>query len=207
MRFDENNLKNLSDVRLCAMVKSGNDLAFNEIVNRYSSLIKIKSFQYFNNQLDNDDFFQEGTLSLLKAVKSYNPDSGTSFKTYAGICIERRFISLIKAGTRKKRMPQENVVSIHSISDEMLLNSNEDTTLDPIDLVVEKELLSSKKEQIKNILSPFEYNVLSLHIVGYGYKKISKALNISLKSVDNSLQRIKSKLKKSEINKSKIMPK
>ena len=180
------------------MVKNGSDLAFNEIVNRYSNLIKIKSFQYFNDQLDNDDFFQEGTLSLLKAVKSYTPDSGTSFKTYAGICIERRFISIIKSGNRKKRMPQENVVSIHSISDEMLLNSNEDT-LDPIDLVVEKELLSSKKDHIKNILSPLEYNVLSLHIVGYGYKKISKVLNISLKSVDNALQRIKNKLKNLEL--------
>lgn len=198
MGFKKNNLKNLSDITLCTMARSGNDLAFNEIVNRYSSLIKIKSCQYFNAQLDNDDFFQEGTLSLLNAVKTYNPDSGTSFKTYAGICIERRFISLIKTRNREKRIPQESVVSINSINDEALFNFNKDT-VDPIDLIVEKELLSSKKEQIKNILSPLEYNVLSLHIVGYGYKKISKALNISLKVVDNALQRVRNKLKNLEI--------
>lgn len=194
MSFVEDNFKDLSDIKLCDLVKKGNNLAFNEIVNRYSSLIKIKSSQYFNDQLDNDDFFQEGTLSLLNAAKSYNPTSKTSFKTYASICIDRRFISLIKAGTQKKRMPQKNVVSIHYIGDELPAYLSEDT-LDPIDLIVEKELLSSKKEQIKNILSPLEYNVLSLHILGYEYKKISKALNISLKSVDNALQRIKSKLK------------
>lgn len=194
MSFIEDNFKNLSDIKLCDLAKKGNDLAFNEIVNRYSSLIKIKSSQYFNDQLDNDDFFQEGTLSLLNAVKSYNPNSKTSFKTYAGICIDRRFISLIKAGKQKKRMPQKSVVSIHSISDE-LCSYRSESTLDPIDLIVEKEFLSSKKEQIKNTLSPLEYNVLSLHIVGYEYKKISKVLNISLKAVDNALQRIKGKLK------------
>ncbi|MDQ5983249.1 MAG: RNA polymerase sigma-H factor [Eubacteriales bacterium SKADARSKE-1] len=197
MTFDNYNLKDLSDIKLCTMVRHGNDLAFNEIVNRYSSLIKTKSFQYSAENLDGDDFFQEGTLSLLNAVKSYHPDSDTSFKTYAGICIERKFISLIKYGNRKKRMPQENIVSLNSVGEEKLSNAIEKNS-DPIDLLIEKELLSFKKEQIKNILSPLEYKVFSLHIVGYRYKRISKILNISLKAVDNSIQRVKNKLRSLE---------
>ena len=62
--------------------------------------------------------------------------------------------------------------------------------------IIEKE---SKKEFLVNInakLSAFEKQVFILMIQGYKYQEISQKLNVSAKSVDNAMQRIKGKVKK-----------
>ena len=45
------------------------------------------------------------------------------------------------------------------------------------------------------MLSDKEMQVLKLYLKGYTYKEISNILKISEKSIDNSLSRIKTKLK------------
>ena len=49
--------------------------------------------------------------------------------------------------------------------------------------------------KIKECLSKKEFEVLKFYLQGYSYKEIAEILKISEKSIDNSLTRIKSKLK------------
>jgi RNA polymerase sporulation-specific sigma factor len=46
------------------------------------------------------------------------------------------------------------------------------------------------------ILSEFEWEVLSHYLKGRAYTEIAKRLNKSVKSVDNALQRVKKKVEK-----------
>ena len=51
-------------------------------------------------------------------------------------------------------------------------------------------------EQLKELLSPLENHVLYLHLMGTDYRTIAELLGKSPKSVDNALQRIKTKAQK-----------
>ena len=56
------------------------------------------------------------------------------------------------------------------------------------------ESVSMLANTLKENLSEYENEVLSLHIVGCNYSEIAKRLSKTPKSVDNALQRIKKKL-------------
>ena len=65
----------------------------------------------------------------------------------------------------------------------------------PDERVIDRENYESLIEIIKKTLSKKEYEVLKYYLSGYSYKEISKILDINEKSIDNSLSRIKTKLK------------
>ena len=52
------------------------------------------------------------------------------------------------------------------------------------------------QETIERELSPFEKQVLELHLTGLGYAEIAHVLNRDEKSADNALQRIRAKLRR-----------
>ena len=60
--------------------------------------------------------------------------------------------------------------------------------------LIQNENLSDIKTKILATLSAFEQKVLSLYLKGYSYKDISTRLNVTSKSIDNALSRIRKKL-------------
>ena len=65
---------------------------------------------------------------------------------------------------------------------------------DPSDTIVNKETFLNIKSKIISILSDFEQQVLDYHLCGYTYTQIATALEVEPKSVDNAMQRIKTKI-------------
>ena len=59
-----------------------------------------------------------------------------------------------------------------------------------------KEYTAAFAEQLKDLLSPLENHVLYLHLIGTDYRTLSELLVKSPMSVDNALQRIKTKAQK-----------
>lgn len=187
-------MKDLSDVEVAYLVKAGNNMAFNELVLRYSQIIRSKISLFKNIGLDSDDLFQEALLALLGASKSYRENLGTSFKTYMGICIEHRLITLYKAMVSQKRIPVNKLVPVYDGSefpDQGLVGIS-----NPELYVINCEELEQRKSYIKKSLTELEYSILMLYISGKTYEKIANNLNINCKAVDNALQRVRRKLSK-----------
>ena len=65
---------------------------------------------------------------------------------------------------------------------------------DPQRLYIEHEDMEGLIREIKGILSPLELQVLELHLQGMDYKAIASHLDKSDKTIDNALQRIKTKV-------------
>ena len=112
-------------------------------------------------------------------------------------------ITAIKAATRQKHQPLNNYVSINKpIGEEGAertleeIVADEGEGLDPEQLFIDKETAQTTEEMIMSRLSPFERKVADLYIKGMGYQEIAEVLEKSPKSVDNALQRIKSKAEK-----------
>ncbi|MBP3431455.1 MAG: sigma-70 family RNA polymerase sigma factor [Clostridia bacterium] len=191
---------NFTDEELVEKIQNGDDVAEYTLFERYKDLVVKISRGYFIVGGDLEDLIQEGMIGLYKAIKGYSSHKETTFKTFAVLCIKHQIQTAIKRANTNKHKPLSSAVSFQSFS------SSETENLDylPVELVLEttpaekvidKEEFVNLQKIIKNTLSPLEISVLKLYLQGYSYKEISKQLDISNKSIDNSLSRIKTKLK------------
>ena len=177
-----------SDLSLAEKVRRGDNEAFGVLSNRYGGLIRSIAERYSAAGLDRNDFSQEGLLGLLWACKAFDSEKNASFKNFASICINRRFLSLVRKDMSKKAIPKEKLLSIED------LEISDENTLNPEILMLQKEQAEDFDKLLKSRLSPLEQKVLRLYLSGMTYSEISKKLSVSLKSVDNALQRIRKKL-------------
>ncbi len=179
------NYENMSDGELITLINEGNLELMQIIIDRYyhTVLFFIKKYCPADYR---EDAVQEATLALYNAVKSYEP-SKSSFSTFASICIKRSVINVLKSVGRKKDIPEELISSIDELE---LVDINS-----PEKIFFDNEDYKSLKDTIKVELSTLEYEVLQLFLGGENYSNIAKKLGITEKSVDNSLSRVRKKLK------------
>lgn len=195
--------KNQTDENLVEKCKKGDEVALEEIINRYRSIVLAISRSYFLAGGDQDDLVQEGVLGLYKACLSYTKEQGASFSTFARMCIKRKICDAIKIANRKKfHMLNDSLT--HSSSTNFALGDDGEeeeliliipsTELGPDEKLIEEEKLVEIKADIKNKLSSLELKVLKHFLKGLTYIEIAEKLGANPKSVDNALTRIKSKL-------------
>ena len=185
-----------TDEELIEKVHFGDDSAEEELVKRYSKLVRICSRPYFLIGGDNEDLIQEGMFGLLSAIRKYDISGTASFKTYAEQCIRNRIISAIESASRFKHTPLNDGISLdalvenssefHAAAENLFLRQTEET-------VLAKEYETEFSIQKLTILSYFEKQVLEMYLKGLSYKEISESLNKSEKSIDNAIQRIRKK--------------
>ncbi len=177
----------LSDNQLVELINQGEYKYLQLLINRYMPYIISVASRYNAGGFDTEDFIQEGVLAIFSAVKTYD-DSKASFKTFAGICINRAMTSALTRAVGKAKHIPENLIS--PIDDVELAD-----TSDPESILIEKENISNLEHTIKKDLSKLEYQVLSEFLSGKSYADIAKTLGITTKSVDNALRRIRAKIK------------
>ena len=201
--YTANNYNEMSDEDLINIIKSGDKLALEFLIDKYKDLVNMKVSKFFMIGAEKEDIVQEGLIGLFKAVKSYNPDKQNSFKTFANLCIERQLITAIKSSNRQKHMPLNSYLSLNGVAYE----DDEDSNLmdifnahqieDPLDTITKKEYYKTVESAIDKSLSIFEKQVLDRYMQGESYVQIAEKLDTPVKSIDNAIQRIRKKAIKS----------
>lgn len=193
-------LKQCSDEELIVRYRDGDTEAMDFIFERYKHLVRKKAKAMFLAGGDNDDLIQEGMIGLYKAIRDYHTDRAASFATFASMCINRQMIMAVAASNRKKNMPLNTYVSYDmpaggdEDSDMRLVDIlQSQTELNPEKLLIDKEHNRDLKSRLKEVLSTFEQQVLAYYLEGMDYTAIAKKMQKPPKSVDNALQRIRSK--------------
>ena len=174
------------------------------LMEKYKGLVRQKARAMFLIGGDTDDLIQEGMIGLIKAVRDFDETQKTSFSSFAELCVSRQMYSAIEASNRKKHLPLNSYVSLYEDSEQEgegrslpLIDTIESSKEnDPEVLYFGKEYTEAFAEQLKELLSPLENHVLYLHLMGTDYRTIAELLGKSPKSVDNALQRIKTKAQK-----------
>ena len=69
------------------------------------------------------------------------------------------------------------------------------TSNDPLEMFIDKEVFDERMKICEENLSKFEREVLKHYLSGEKQSEIAKNLGKDVKSIDNTIQRIKSKLK------------
>ena len=199
-----NKYDRMTDEQLLCDYKNGNQEIMDYLMVKYKSMVRKKARAMYLLGGENEDLIQEGMIGLIKAVRDFDVTQKTSFSSFAELCVSRQMYSAIGASNRKKHLPLNSYVSLYEDSEEVgegrslpLIDTIESSKEnDPEVLYFGKEYTEAFAEQLKELLSPLENHVLYLHLMGTDYRTIAELLGKSPKSVDNALQRIKTKAQK-----------
>ena len=194
----------MTDEQLLCDYKNGNQEIMDYLMMKYKSMVRKKARAMYLLGGENEDLIQEGMIGLIKAVRDFDVTQKTSFSSFAELCVSRQMYSAIEASNRKKHLPLNSYVSLYEDSEQVgegrslpLIDTIESSKEnDPEVLYFGKEYTEAFAEQLKELLSPLENHVLYLHLMGTDYRTIAELLGKSPKSVDNALQRIKTKAQK-----------
>lgn len=187
-----------TDEALCAQVASGDRIAEEMLVMRYTRLVRVCARPYFLAGGDSEDLIQEGMMGLLTAVREYRADRGGSFRTFAETCIRSRLLSAIKTATREKHSPLNHYVSFETpsfdVNADYVTFTPQSGQTDPEAVLISREDYRERTDRLKDHLSGFEAEILGLYLNGLSYSDIAARVKRPPKSVDNAVQRIRRKL-------------
>ena len=194
----------MTDEQLIRELKKGDTAVTDYIMDKYKSMVRKKARAMYLFGGETEDLIQEGMIGLIKAVRDYDPSAGNSFSSFAQLCVSRQMYSAIEASKRKKHIPLNSYVSLYEESEvrrdgkkmPLIDTIGTEKESDPAALYFSREYTEAFIEQLKEKLSPLENHVLYLHLLGTDYRKIADILEKPPKSIDNAIQRIRSKAEK-----------
>jgi RNA polymerase sporulation-specific sigma factor len=201
---DNLNYRDYNDNELLSYVSEENEDAIEIIYEKYKPLINKISSDFYrkyckNTGLDISDLEQEGMIALNNAMNHYKENKDVLFYTYAKTCIERRIISTIVMAHRQKHKILNESVSYEINFDNEQISFDaliKDVKNNPENIIIDMENSKELMKEIEISLTNLEKQVLQLKLDGFEYREIAEILNKESKSIDNALNRIKTKIKK-----------
>ena len=184
------NFVHMNDNELVECAKSGNSLALQVLIERYSDKVlqKAKSFKSLIG-IENDDLYQEGMMGFVSAVYSFDKSRDVLFSTYASTVSTRKMLSAIRKLNSTANLPLQSYISIE---DERDLFSDIPS---PEETLLSVERVNEINNFVDDNFSKKEKKVFKLSVLGMTYAQIADILDCTEKSVDNTMQRIRRKFR------------
>src|ERR687895_1073380 len=95
----------MEDSALIEAAQRGDQLAFERLLDRYQRLLDGHASRFYLPGGDADDIAQEARIGFMKAVRFYRGGRGSSFHTFAQLCVARQLAGAIAAARRAKHQP------------------------------------------------------------------------------------------------------
>lgn len=194
----------INDEEIIEKIRQGDSDAVDFLMDKYKNFVRRKAANLFLIGADKEDLIQEGMIGLYKAIRDYENEKAATFYTFAELCISRQMYSAIKASNRQKNIPLNTYISLYEPAFEgekgqehgegYVNYVQREKNQNPEELVIDKENLAVLEYTIESRLSSLEKEVVQHYMNGLSYVEIAELLGRSPKSVDNALQRIKTKL-------------
>ncbi len=193
----------LDDPRLVALAQAGDDAAMETVLARYKGLARRKAEYFFLAGGDVEDVTQEGMIGLYKAVRTFRPEHGVPFSTFAYYSVAARITDAVRTASRRKHAPLNDSVSLQGLTDadgevgpDLLDIYIDVTRADPLQQYIGREAAESLKTFIETELTELERQCVARLIEGISYKETALRLGRSAKAVDNALHRARAKFER-----------
>lgn len=191
-----------SDSELYSMVCEASEEAKEIIYTKYKYIIDVivKKYVYTAKKLgvEYNDLYQEGLVGFADALNNYDESKKVLLSTFISVCVERRLQNaVLKAGRFKNKILRDSLSLDHEYGEQQipLREMIRDEKSDPLFGISKAEDYEELIECIKNKLSSNEYEVYQLMLHGLNYQEIALILNKKPKQIDNTIQRLKYKIK------------
>src|SRR5919106_930786 len=94
-----------TETTLIDAAQRGDELAFERLLRRHQGLLDAQASRFYLPGGDQDDVAQEARIGFMKAVRFYSGGRGSSFRTFAELCVSRQLASALTAARRAKHPP------------------------------------------------------------------------------------------------------
>lgn len=187
---------------LIILAKTSSD-AKNELYKKYKYIMDILIRKYSSMasllNIDMNELISEASFAFSDAINSYQNDKNAKLSTFISLCIDRRLQKLIKKYSSEKAKILNNTYSLdYDVNGEgvTLKDLISDASVnDPLNNLTNKEEYEELLGRIKDVLSDSEYEVFKLYSNGFDYQTIALIINKNAKQIDNTIQRLKHKIR------------
>ncbi len=191
-----------TDQELVHLAQRGNDEAMIVLWERRRALLAelVEDWLSVRGQGDRDRLMQESACAFFLAVRHYSAlegelwgvaDSLPSWEEFLARCVLARLDKV----AQQPDMPEQASELAEDEETAEAAESEEGAGEEPDeDDWDEGHLSAATRERLLQELSPFEAKVFNRYLEGQSYVEIAAVLKRQVKSVDNALYRIKSKL-------------
>ena len=160
--------------------------------------------KFDNTSVGVEDLISIGTIGLIKAINTFNPDKNIKLATYASRCIENEILMYLRRNNKTRlEVSIDEPLCVDRDGDELLLSdilgTDEDVIYHDLESEAEKNLLNSAISR----LSPRERKIVELR---YGLtdgegtemtqKEVADLLGISQSYISRLEKKIMKRLKK-----------
>ena len=189
--------------QLLIQLKTGSKDAKNRLIERNLRLVVYIAKKFENTGINVEDLISIGTIGLIKAINTFNPDKNIKLATYSSRCIENEILMYLrKNSNRKTEISFDEPLNVDWDGNELLLSdilgTDEDIIHRNLDDEVDRQLLKIALGH----LSERERNIMKLRF-GIGYdgnektqKEVADLLGISQSYISRLEKRIMQRLKK-----------
>ena len=159
--------------------------------------------KYQNSEEDPEDLISIGTIGLIKAVVTFNPDKGNRLAAYASRCIENEILMYLRKNNKKKiEVSFDEPLNIDVDGNELLLSDVLGTENDEIYKIIEEEIDKDLLVMALDRLSDREKQIMELRfgLTTRGrertQKEVATMLGISQSYISRLEKKIINKMKK-----------
>lgn len=185
-----------------SMLESDRKSAKNILIERNLRLVVYIAKKFENTGINIEDLISIGTIGLIKAINSFNPQKKIKLATYASRCIENEILMYLrKNSNRRIEISIDEPLNVDWDGNELLLSdilgTDSDMVYRDIENEVDKQLLSIALENLSNR----EKDIMELRFgvksgKGRTQKEVADMLGISQSYISRLEKRIIQRMKK-----------
>lgn len=173
-----------------------------ELIQRNLRLVVYIAKKFDNTGVDNDDLVSIGTIGLIKAINSFDPNKNIKLATYASRCIENEILMYLRRTTRlKSEVSFDEPLNTDFEGNELLLSDVLGTSADSVYGDIEA---NAEKEQLKEALKKLSERERKIMFLRFGLgggeemtqKDVADLLGISQSYISRLEKKIILRLKK-----------
>ena len=195
-------LKREEESALIARLGQGDPEARNQLIEHNLRLVAYIARRFENTGIHIEDLISIGTIGLIKAVGTYQPEKAIKLATYASRCIENEILMYLrKTANQKTELSFDEPLNTDWDGNELLLSdilgTDEDLVVQPLEADVDRQLLRQAMER----LDDRERHIITLRFGLDGrrectQKEVADQLGISQSYISRLDKRIIARLKK-----------
>ena len=184
------------------LLKISEDDAKSKLIEHNLRLVVYIARKFENTGVNVEDLISIGTIGLIKAINTFNPEKNIKLATYASRCIENEILMYLRKNQASKaEVSIDEPLNVDWDGNELLLSdilgTDNDITYQRIEKEVDIKLLSAAM----TVLSPREQEILRLRFGLMGnkektQKEVADILGISQSYISRLEKRIIKRLKK-----------
>lgn len=198
-------LENDEEIYLLSRIKDDEDVVRAILIERNLRLVVYIARKFENTGVGVEDLVSIGTIGLIKAVNTFDPDKKIKLATYASRCIENEILMYLRRNNKvKTEISFDEPLNIDWDGNELLLSDILGTENDIIYRYLEDEIDKQLLSLALKKLSEREKRIMELRFglndgVEKTQKEVADMLGISQSYISRLEKRIIKRLKK-EIN-------